>query len=306
MILPNFLILGPPKCATSSLHGAVCTHPQVSEGSRKELFFLMDRHHPLCGSPNVADDGLRAYGALFPHSAADAAVRVDSTTHYLYQKAALEFVEQSPDCRVCVVLRDPAERVYSSFNYTKNNLANLAGDLSFARFVELVESGRSLYPEFCRNESSAWVLERDIEFSHYARYLAPWLERTGPDRLKIILFDDLRADLPAVAKDVWRWLGVPPHRMDTAVAAPRNVTRAVKYQGLHRIVRRLNAAVPLHAGLKGRLMWGYNALQSGVSARAGDGAAIDNLRSRFSEDVAWLSQFLRRDLRHWLTGGDVR
>lgn len=302
MSLPNFLILGPPKCATSSLHGLMCTHPQISEGRRKELFFLMDPDHPLCGSPNVADDGLSAYGSLFPPSAADAAIRIDSTTHYLYQKTALNFVERNADCRACVVLRDPAERVYSSFNYTKNNLANLAPDLSFARFMALVESGRPLYPEFCRSETSAWVLERDMQFSHYAHHLTPWLERVGSERLKVVLFDDLKADLAGVTKDIWEWLGVSPHAIDVAAVAPRNVTRSVKYQGIHRIVRRLNAAVPIPAGIKARLMSGYNAFQSGASAQADDRAAVNGLRERFSEDIAWLSQLLGRDLDHWRTG----
>ena len=306
MTEPNFLLIGPPKCATSSLHGAICNHAGVAQGVRKELFFLMDRGHPLAGRPNLQDDGMASFGAAFPDAANDAAIRIDSTTHYLYQQAALDFARRRPDVRACVVLRDPAERVFSSYNYTRNNLAALKSELSFAQYVELVDARQPLYPRYCHSASSAWVLERDIDYSRYERHVAPWLDALGPERLKIVLFEDLQRNTSAVAQDIWAWLGLEPPPGPAVAAERRNETRAVKYRQFHRLVRKLNAAVPLPSGLKKHLKSGYHTLQGGAPDASDDQPAVDRLRDRFGADIDWVSKTLGRDLSHWLGKGNVR
>lgn len=299
--MPNLLLIGPPKCATSSLHGWLCAHPGIAPGVRKELFFLMDRDHPLKGSPNFHDDGIDAYRQLYSKEAANAPVRIDSTTHYFYQRTALDYARSNPAVRVCVVLRDPAERVFSSFSYTRNNLANLSSDLSFARYLEVVDRNEPLWPKFSRSRTSAWVLERDIAFSHYSRYLAPWIETLGAERVEIVLFEDLRERPLEVISRVLASVGLPDEPLAGAPEA-RNVTRPVRFAALHRTAQRLNAALPIPRGIKSTALRAYHRLQASASQPARETAAVDALRHRFLAEVDWVEALTGRDLSHWRPG----
>lgn len=297
-VVPNLLILGPPKCATSSLHGWLCQHPDISQGVRKELFFLMDQGHPLAGEPNIHDDGLASYEDLFPPSSKKASIRIDSTTHYLYQKSALEFARQEADLRCVVVLREPAQRVYSSFSYTKHNLASIDPDLSFARYLELVDNGEPLYPHFCSSRSSAWVLERDIEFSRYAHYLQPWIDQVGRERIDIVRFEDLTKAPGKVVEALISNLGLGTMEGCPAKREAANATRAVRSSRFHRLARKVNAKLPIPKTLK-KLYFSAQTSEGLGLPTDQDSYAIAQLRSRFANENADLEALTGLDVSAW-------
>src|SRR5262249_17888741 len=127
MSLPNLIIAGAPKCGTGSLFKWLSDHPQVCGSRVKETFYLMDRGHPLLKyDSNFYTHGLDGYKAYFTHCNNCRKIIVEATTHYIYQKTALEVLsclETKP--QIIFVLRKPSSRVYSSYQYTKNNLANV-------------------------------------------------------------------------------------------------------------------------------------------------------------------------------------
>lgn len=302
----NLLVLGPPKCATSSLHRWLLAHPQIADGARKELFFLMDRGHPLVGNPNLLDDGEAAYADLFLDASLRASWRIDSTTHYLYQETALEFARARPGIRAIAVLRDPAERILSSFRYTQNNLANIVPDLSFSEFIAMVDGGKSLYPDKCRSASSAWVLDHDIQMSHYAPYLESWRESLRDDQFKIVLFDDLRAAPEGTTDAVFQWLGVDRLAETSRDTARANKTHPIARQKLHRLALQVNAAIPFPRSIKDRLKSTYYRAQaSGATAAKlsrADREVLAGLRHRFDSDIAAVEAATNRNLDHWRTG----
>ena len=130
-------IIGAPKCGTSSLFRWITAHPQISRPENgKELFFFMDPGHPLIKEPNVHTASADAYDSLFP--GISSTCRLESTTHYLYQDTARELLAQMEgQPLIVVVLRDPVQCVWSSFQYTRNNLARMDPSLSFFQYVEL-------------------------------------------------------------------------------------------------------------------------------------------------------------------------
>ena len=308
----NLLLIGPPKCATSTLHSWLVTHPQVAAGNSKELFFLMDRGHPLQGRPSLAGDGLGAYGDHFDEAARRAAIRIDSTTHYLFQDAALDYMDSAPECRAIAVLRDPAERVYSSFSYTQNNLALLDPNLAFADYLRLVAAGEPLYPRYCRSRSSAFVLERDVAYSDYAQWLVGWFERAGRGRIDVLLTEDLAAGPAKTTAPLFATLGLPPLGDEAFAAGPRNVTRSISYAGLHRRLQSLNAAVRIPSWLKAGLLQGYFRLQAGRAGQEKPGKSRDDqdalagLREKLQPSIVRLEDMLGRDLAAWRQTGTAR
>ena len=136
--LPDFLLLGAPKCGTSALHAALARHPELFLSEPKEpKFFLTDGPPPSSGGgpgdlPTWGEHVWRRddYEALF--AAAPAGARCgESTVFYLYDLDAQRRIRTLlPDARLVAVLRDPAERAHSNWAHLRG--AGLEPEADFA------------------------------------------------------------------------------------------------------------------------------------------------------------------------------
>ena len=309
MTLPNLVVAGAPKCGTSSLYRWLADHPQACGSAPKETFYLMDEGHPLArrGS-NFRACGLEGYAEFFADCDAGARVRFEATTHYIYQRTALEVLsnlETRP--RIVFLLRKPSERVYSSFRYSQNNLANVRRELTFARFVELSKlngnGGDADWDELAG--ASAYVLRNDIGFSRYVEYVVPWVERFGRGRVDVLLFEDLKANPRAFMKEFAARVRIDASFYDSYDFPLKNETFGVRYPSLHRGVRKLNELVPA-AGLKGALKKVYLRAQSGGASdgkSAGktpeDARALEELEREFRPFNRRLADELGLNLSAW-------
>jgi len=287
MTLPNLVVAGAPKCGTSSLYRWLADHPQACGSAPKETFYLMDEGHPLArrGS-NFRARGLGGYSEFFAGCDEGARVVFEATTHYIYQRTALEVLSQLPTRpRVVFLLRKPSERVYSSFRYSQNNLSNVSRTLTFARFVELSKAnGNGTDADWDELAgASAYVLRNDIAYSRYVEYIGPWAERLGRGRVDVLLFEDLKSNPRAFMKGFAARVGVDASFYDSYDFPLKNETFGVRYPSLHRGVRRLNELVPA-AGLKDALKRVYVKAQSGGTSTGKtpeDARALEELEREF-------------------------
>lgn len=104
---PAFLILGPHKTATTSLHALLAQHPRVVATPRKELHFWGKRH----GRPP------ELYRDYFPPLAASSGfISGEATANYLQTpEAATAAAQRFPGVRTIVLRRDPVSRAYSHY-----------------------------------------------------------------------------------------------------------------------------------------------------------------------------------------------
>jgi hypothetical protein len=125
--LPDFLLLGAPKCGTSALHAALARHPRLFCSEPKEpKFFLTDGPPPTTGGgpgdvPTWKEHVWRRadYEALFAAAPADALCG-ESTVFYLYDRGAHRRIrELVPHARMVAVLRDPVERAHSNWAHLR-------------------------------------------------------------------------------------------------------------------------------------------------------------------------------------------
>jgi hypothetical protein len=302
--LPNLVVAGAPKCGTSSLYRWLADHPRACGSKVKETFYLMDEGHTLLrkGS-NFHARGLEGYEEFFAGCDADARVVFEATTHYMYQRTALEVLSKLPTRPLIVfVLRKPSERVYSSFRYSQNNLANVRADLTFARFVELSkENGDGGAALDDAAGASAYVLRNDIGFSRYVEYISAWVERFGKERIHVLLFEDLKSNPRAFMKDFAARVRLDPSFYDAYHFPLKNETFGVRYPSLHRGVRKLNELVP-SGGLKGALKRVYLKAQSGGSHSGKtpeDARALEALEREFRPFNQRLADELGLNLSAW-------
>jgi len=277
MNLPNLVIAGAPKCGTSSLFKWLADHTQVCGSNAKETFYLMDEGHPLLRkSSNFHRHGLEGYRAHFNRGANGCRVLFEATTHYLYQRTALEVLSGLPEPpHIVFVLRKPSERVYSSFQYSKNNLANVRRDLSFSQFIEELKRDHDspLIDEYAGE--SAYVLRNDIRYSRYIEYLRPWIARFGSERVHVLLFEEMKRDARAFMQNLARRVRIDPAFYDSYGFPLRNETIRIKHATLHRGVRRLNGLGP-RGPLKSLVK---NIYLKAQSARTTEGVTAEDRRT---------------------------
>ncbi len=301
MTLPNLVVAGAPKCGTSSLFRWLADHPDACGSKPKETFYLMDEGHTLLrrGS-NFHTRGLEGYGEFFADCSGRARIVFEATTHYIYQRTALEALSRlKTEPQIVFLLRKPSERVYSSFRYSQNNLANVRRDLTFARFVELSKNGGAGLEEAAG--ASAFVLRNDIAFSRYVEYLTRWVERFGRERVHVFLFEDLKSSPRAFMKELAARVRLDSSFYDSYDFPLKNETVGVRYPSLHRGVRKLNELVPA-AGLKGALKRAYLKAQSGGAENGKspeDARALEELEREFRPFNRRLADELGLNLSAW-------
>ena len=130
--------------------------------------------------------------SFFPGDSSDSRTRLEGTTHLLYQREMPELLRDL-DAKVVFILRDPADRIRSSFQYTQNNLGNVVGKLTFADYAEMLLQGdqRKLAAHF-RPSASRWVLCRELSLSRYSQHVERWNAALGKRRVHLVNFESIQ------------------------------------------------------------------------------------------------------------------
>ena len=124
MVLPNFLVVGAPKCGTTALYADLSEHPEISVSSMKEshYFRLGFGDLPWNGPGSPPDRSvttLDKYASLFKLSQGTKAVG-EVCPSYFYDPAVPERIKKTlGKIRIIIMLRDPANRAYSHFVYSR-------------------------------------------------------------------------------------------------------------------------------------------------------------------------------------------
>lgn len=301
MKLPNLLIAGAPKCGTSSLFNWLAAHPQIWGSSPKETFYFMDLDNPLLRpAANYHQHGLERYSFFQNADSTQTNFLLEATTHYLYQKTALQFLANChPQPQMIFVLRKPANRIFSSFSYTQNNLARLNKNISFRQFTDLLLAGKldQIRDQFY-SEQSFFTLKNDLLYSQYVDFLLEWSKFFPPERLTILLFEHLKANPRCVLEQLTHHLGLAADFYDHYDFDHRNPTRGVKHSWIHRTFHQLTPYFPKSA-LKSGLKSLYFAAQQDRDLPEPDPESLQALDCYFAPYNRQLAQTFNLGLDVW-------
>lgn len=304
--MPNFLIVGAQKAGTTALYQHLKQHPDVFMSPVKEphffafegrdLDFRGPRDRETLGHMVVGDEG--AYRELFA-DAGEEKVRGEASAMYLYMPQAVGGIgRHAPEARLVAVLRNPADRAYSSF-------------------LHMMRDGREPIPDFGRalaaeeerirgNWSPIWHYRR---MGFYHEQISRFREAFGPDQLRVYLYEDLEGEPKSVLRDVYEFIGVDPSFVPD-VSSRYNVSGIPKNKRLHAIHRFLLRPNPVKAALKPffpkklrrRMVEGsLNTLRNRnlVKPPFPEGVRRD-LIGGYREDILKLETLIGRDLSGWL------
>ena len=299
MTLPNFLVIGAAKAGTTSLYHYLGQHPEVFMSPVKEPhFFALGGTGANFRSPG-AEAGINrksfadpeGYEGLFAGARGEKAIG-EASTSYLYSPEAPERIKRRvPEARLIAVLRDPAERAYSTFLALR--LGGREPLRDFSRALE-AEEGR------IRDGWEHLWHYKNLGFYHVQ--LSRYGKALEDGRLRVYLYEDLGADPRGVMRDAYRFLGVDAS-FEPDTSQRHNMSGVSNNGFLVSLVRKRHpvktAIKPLvPATVRRRLVSG---LQKRVLSRPPFPPEVRReLVEAYREDVLRLEDLIGRDLSAWL------
>src|SRR6185436_17564744 len=296
MPVPSFFIVGAPKCGTTSLNDYLRQHPGLFIPERKELhYFGSDLKFTKSVRP-TREQYLAHFSPAQPGQIAG-----EASVWYLFsQLAAKEIHDFCPTAKIIVMLRSPADMMYSLHSqYLFESNEDLADFAAALAAEEDRSQGRRLPPDSNYREG---LLYRRV--ASYADQVRRYLDVFPREQVHIIDFGDFSRDTPGVYAKVLEFLGVDPSfRCEFEV---RNPNKQIHSQSLNSF---LNNPGKL-AILLGRLIPTsfrralVNRLKKANTTAAPRPALSAELRAQlnrqFAGEVSELSALVGRDFSEWV------
>lgn len=198
------IILGAPKCATTSVAFRLAALPDTALARRRETLFFTDYADRRWQGPGAdfvegAARDETAFRACFAH-APEAGLRVESSTDNLSCAVACDRIAAFRDrddvrsLKVLAIVRDPVERIVSEFEHT----------LRYGwQGADLMASLRA---ETRRIEEGWHPLFHHVRRSSYATQLAPFRAAFGDD---LLILDYHRIKAPETLERLTAFAGRP-------------------------------------------------------------------------------------------------
>lgn len=298
--LPNLVLAGVTKAGTTSLHAYLAQHPEIFVPVAKELNHFSPAVHgrPL---PDLA-----SYARHF-RSALDQPWRLDASPFYFVGGAPVaQLVRSTLDHpRVLVVLRDPVDRLWSSYN-AKASKGVVGTAETFEEFfdqcVTHLRRDTDLLPE-----SSTFLTLRT---GRYAEFLPAWMDAFGEDLL-VVFTEELAHDPAGVMARIFGWLGVDEGVAGALDYGRRNVTQGSRSVRLRRTAARANIGLkPVLSRLPGArrlLRLAYDRLNSAERSERLRPEVRQRVHDFYAGSVAELDELLvargYAETPDWVTGG---
>jgi hypothetical protein len=175
-MLPSFLVIGAPRCATTWIYHSLREHPEVFVPEEKEVRFFDENYHK----------GVRWYEDQFTDCINEKAVG-EVATKYLSRPCVPERVHQViPNVKLIASLRDPVKRAYSAYGH------DVRRGMHSVSFEEAIKQH---YTEY---------IARGFYYDQLSRYL----EYFPKHRMLVLIYDDLKKDPTSFVENIYRFLGV--------------------------------------------------------------------------------------------------
>ena len=300
--MPDFLLVGAAKSATSSLHNYLEQHPQIKMPAIKETwFFSFYKNPPAYDSPgklsnlvSERDEYLKLFNGVKSEQ-----ILGDACPSYLYTyEDTISNIRQlyTDDAlaklKIIISLREPVSRAYSQYYTFKRKVEE---PLSFEQAV--------LESTINQRMRDNWNIFYDyIGFGLYSKQVQAFQQAFGDKNVMVVLYDDIRQDMPAVCRSVYEFVGVEPGFQVDDNVKHNSLTGEPKMKWLvsgllsnNKFKRVLSSLIPK----KLRMVIVYIILKPLLKRESLDEGKLKELAAFFEQDILKLEKLIGRDLSHW-------
>ena len=190
--LPDFVVIGAPKCGTTFFYHLLSKHPYVQPAAFKEVHFF----------DLLYEEGVEWYRQCFlPPEQKDGRKTItgDGTPSYLFHPQAPErMAEVIPEARLIALLRNPVDRSYSAYHHR-------------ARHKDEIET----FEESVRASLDA-PNQGFLSQSIYVDHLLRWRRFFSEEQLLILKSEDFSEDTLGTLKRALDFLDLPDWEPEAA------------------------------------------------------------------------------------------
>ncbi len=232
--IPNFIIGGTEKSGTTSVFVYLSQHPEVCASSKKETDFFRGE---LSGDPAIDHAN---YASFFTRCTSSTPIVMEASPGYLSEAATVapRMAKVIPAVKLLFVLRNPVDRLYSAFCFHAARL-NIRADISFEAYVDkclAYERDPSLLASLGVDE---WYL-KTMGVGRYADSLQPFYALFPDANIRVMFFDELKADVQEFMNSVSRFLDIDATYWSSYEFQKENVTFSVANDRLHKLALAVN------------------------------------------------------------------
>jgi hypothetical protein len=296
MRMPDFFIVGAPKCGTTALSDYLDQHPSICMAWRKET-------HHFATDLLAPDDYYRAqahYQELFQAARADQLLG-EASVYYLFSlEAAKNIYAANSQAKIIAMLRNPVDQIPSYHSQIVYNGTETINDLAQALAAE---EPRRTAATSTRPRAAAKLFYTEVV--RYAEQLERYFKLFGREQVLVILYDDFKKDTASVYRNTLRFLGVDPDfQASLSVVNSNKRMRSAALQTLLReppgALRAAARMIPTRTRYKIKTL--LRKLGTSYEPRRPlDAALRAQLQQQLAPEVDRLAQLLDRDLSHWIS-----
>ncbi|MDR4506877.1 MAG: sulfotransferase domain-containing protein [Candidatus Brocadiaceae bacterium] len=298
--LPNFLIVGAPKCGTTSIASCMNQHPDIYISPIKEPKFITAQfiRFPLKGPgddfvENFTVKNFELYKKLFRKVKQEKAIGDASVDNLFFYKQAIPVIRNFlGDVKIIIVLRKPQDRAFSAY---KNMLRDLRETLSFEEALEMETKRKQ------QNYEYLWLYK---EVGFYYQQVKAYFEDFS--QVKVFILEEFKNNNLGLLRQIFSFLEVDPDFIP-ARNMNLNVSGAPRYRCIQWFFK--------PTGFKGR-MYKYSVMNGipqemlftwieilrhmNIQQITMKAATKNYLTNLYQKDILKLEKVLKKDLSRWL------
>lgn len=285
---PNFLIIGSPKCGTTSMYKYLSQHPNIEFSNRKEpkFFCWNDKDLNFRGNSRVLNQikattiqDINEYLALFKNKTSTH-IGEASVDYFHSENTAKSISDFNPKMKLILILRNPVERAYSDWKHNvKMGYENIR---SFRKAIDAIAG---------RKKNNGVPYFDYLGKGNYASHLKEYLSYFNRQNLLVLFFEDFRTDPERTCNEVLEFFGEnSSFDFQTNTIYTRS-GELFKYYRLNYFANKLDSLDKR----VGNVIRKINKVPEHISRRD-----REHLIGYYRKEIKELEQLLDKDLSHWL------
>ncbi len=211
----NTLIIGAGRSGTTSLFKILEDHPEVCFSTIKEVHYF--------SIEDLNQRGEDYYHSFFPNYNQEPVVASADTYLMIDYKVIKRIKAYNPEMKIIVMLRNPVDRAYSSYNYS----VNYGYHEAYPSFTDSVEIEKKL-----KDEPSI-VQQNNIGHFYaglYAKHLKEWFKGFPSDQFLILKTDELKSEQAGIKQKLSNFLGIQPFNAENSDKEKQNANAIPKFR----------------------------------------------------------------------------
>lgn len=222
--VPDFFIIGAPKCGTTALASFLAQHPEICFSSPKEPHYYLEDINL-----HIKMKSAEAYNRAFRCESGQ--LRGEGSVWYLYSSATIEKLNRlNPKSKMIVLVRDPIDLISSLHSHQVFQEFEDILNINDALAAERLRGNGNGIPKGCPDPYL-------LQYSDIARLgvrVQKVFDTVGADRVRVYFQNELSEQPDRVYLDALDFLGLEDdgYRMFTRRNTRKNYRKSIFYQVL--------------------------------------------------------------------------